>query len=55
LVQRHDAGLAADIDNPAAALRDHQRHDALTDAKLREGVDCHAFDQFLIGPIEKGL
>src|SRR5262249_24154336 len=51
----HDAGLAADIDDPAAALRNHQRHNTLTDAKLREEVDSHALDQLLIGHLEKGL
>src|SRR5262249_57154998 len=52
-VERHYPSLAAYIDDPATALSNHHRHHALTDAKLREEVDCHALDEFRIGDFEK--
>src|SRR5258705_4286457 len=52
-IERHDPGLAAHIDDPATALGDHHRHYSLTDAELREEINRHAVDEFLVSHFEK--
>src|SRR5262249_6959941 len=52
-VQSHDPSLSAHIDDAATALSDHHRYNALANTKLREEIDRHALDEFLIGHFEK--